>query len=92
VLLLLGKLFNRRNRSPRGKRMLRGEIVSCTGQTDRDGDFTVKIRYRFRSPASGTTLTAHSSQVRNDLKGATLPGSGTPVAIYYVSDKSYRLL
>jgi hypothetical protein len=92
VLLFLSMVFNRRSLSIRSKRMLRGEIVSCTGLADRDGDFNVKVRYHFRSPVAGITITAHSSQVRNDLKNVALPGPGTPVAIYYKSDQSYRLL
>jgi hypothetical protein len=92
LLLFLSMVFNRRSLSIRSKRMLRGEIVSCTGLADRDGDFNVKVRYHFRSPVAGITITAHSSQVRNDLKNVALPVPGTPVAIYYKSDQSYRLL
>jgi hypothetical protein len=91
VLLAVGSVQRQRPARARGKRLIRGQIVACNGTMDDDGDFILKVRYRFRTP-TGRTLTSQTSQIRNDLKMATLPPAGTPVAVYYRSDRSFVLL
>ncbi len=75
----------------RRRRILPGQIVSCEGTTDPDGDYKVKIRYRFRTPR-GQVITAQTSQIRNDLRRKPLPRPGTAVAVYYRNAHAYRLL
>jgi len=95
VFLLLVILWVVRRQRPyllaRGRRLLRGEMVSCAGREDDDGDFKLMIEYRFRSP-SGSVIVHRASQIRNDLRRQPLPGAGTPVAIYYRNDRAFRLL
>ena len=75
----------------RRRRILPGQIVACTGHVDADGDYKVKIRYRFRTPR-GQIITAQTSQIRNDLRRKALPRPGTAVAVYYRNARAYRLL
>lgn len=95
VFLLLVILWVVRRQRPyllaRGRRLLRGEMVSCAGREDDDGDFKLMIEFRFRSP-SGSVIVHRASQIRNDLRRMPLPGAGTPVAIYYRNDRAFRLL
>lgn len=81
----------RRGGTARHKCVIRGQVISCSGYRDGDGDYNLKLRYRFRSP-SGQRITGQISQIRNDLAGADLPGPGTPVAVYYRSERSHLLL
>jgi hypothetical protein len=37
-------------------------------------------------------LTGQVRQIRNDLRKKPLPQPGTPIAVYYRSDRSHRLL
>jgi hypothetical protein len=95
VFVLLVILWIVRRQRPyllaRGRRLLRGEMVACSGRADEEGDFKLMIEYRFRTP-SGSVLVHRASQIRNDLRRVPLPGPGTPVAIYYRNDRSFRLL
>jgi hypothetical protein len=75
----------------RGRHLLRGQVVECVGRLDDDGDFKIRLRYRFRTP-SGRVLTGQIRQIRNDLKRAPLPAPGAPVAVYYRNERSYKLL
>jgi hypothetical protein len=92
ALALLG-LGQRRQarRARRGGRVLRGELVECSGRLDEDGDFKIRLRYRFRAP-DGQVIDGQTSQIRNDLKDSALPAPGGPVAVYYRRDGVYRLL
>ncbi len=95
VFLLLVILWIVRRKRPyllaRGRRLLRGEMVGCTGREDDEGDFKLMVEYRFRTP-SGSVIVHRASQIRNDLRRLPLPGPGTPVAIYYRNDRAFRLL
>jgi hypothetical protein len=89
-LLGLGQ-WGRARQARRGERVLRGELVECIGRRDEDGDFKVRLRYRFRAP-NGHLMGGQTSQIRNDLNDSALPAPGTPVAVYYRRDGVYRLL
>ena len=91
LLLLLRAVQTRRASRSAGKQILWGRALACTGRMDEDGDFYLKLRYSFRTPA-GETITGQLSQIRNDLKRTRLPEPGTPLAIYYRSNASYRVL
>jgi len=90
LFLSLG-LVQRQAWRRRRRRILPGQIVSCEGQVDADGDYKVKIRYRFHTPR-GQSITAQTSQIRNDLRRKPLPRPGTAVAVYYRNAHAYRLL
>jgi hypothetical protein len=90
ILLLFVGFVQRHPYALRRNRLIWGQVVSCRGHLDDDGDFSIKLRYSFRSPA-GRAIVGQTSQIRNDLNKAMLPDAGTPVAVHYGNDKSYRL-
>jgi hypothetical protein len=75
----------------RDGRVLRGRIEAATGPVDSDGDLTLTVDYAFQSP-EGRRLCGTFTCQRNDLKGEPLPVSGTPVAIAYLDDRTFRPL
>lgn len=89
TFIALGMAFRRRKRN--AARLIKGQVVACTGMPDSEGDFMLKLRYRFHSP-EGNVIVRQATQIRNDLKSTRLPEPGTPVAIYYRNDRSYRIL
>jgi len=91
VVLLLFLGLVRRRGGLRNRRVLRGQIVECDGQNDDDGDFKLRIQYRFRTP-KGQVVTAQVRQIRNDLRDKPLPAPGGTVAVYFRSARSFRLL
>jgi hypothetical protein len=91
VLLVIVGLVQRLTGPDRDRQVIRGQVVRCAGYRDEDGDYNLKLSYRFVSP-SGQTITAQTAQIRNDLRNKALPPPGTPVAVYYLSDRSYLLL
>lgn len=93
VLLALLRFVKRRRarRAWQSGGVLPGQVVTCSGALDDEGDFKIKLHYRFRSPA-GRVIEGHLTQIRNDLQYRPLPPAGTPVAVYYRNDKSYRLM
>jgi hypothetical protein len=72
-------------------KLLAGTLVGCTSDKDSKGNLTITIRYRFQTLA-GRTFERIASRQRNDLKGAALPGAGTPIVVVYASDELYQLL
>lgn len=93
ALLLMLSAILRRRRAMRieAPAILTGQLLACEGVEDDDGDFKVRVSFRFRAP-SGQTLTGQARQIRNDLRARPLPPVGAPVAIYYRHDRSYRML
>jgi hypothetical protein len=89
AFVALGMAFRQRKRL--AGRLIKGQVVACTGTPDADGDYTLKLRYRFHSPG-GKVIVRQATQIRNDMKTTRLPEPGTPVAVYYRGDRSYRLL
>ncbi len=93
VLLLLLVGLVRRGRPSRIKgRILWGEVVRATGELDARGRYTVRLRYQFRVPQGKKMLVKQTSRARSDLDPEDIPGSGTPVMVYYRSKKDHRLL
>ncbi|MCL4239626.1 MAG: DUF3592 domain-containing protein [Anaerolineae bacterium] len=93
ALLMLLSAVLRRRRALRivPPAVLTGQVVACEGVLDDDGDFKVKVRFRFVTP-HGQTLTGQARQIRNDLRDRPMPPLGAPVAVYYRHEQSYRLL
>jgi hypothetical protein len=89
ALLMLGVI--RRQGGLLRRRLLRGQVVECTGRVDDDGDYKILLHYRFRTPTD-KVLTGEVRQIRNDLRQTPLPVPGTPVAVFYRNPRSYRLL
>ena len=81
VLALLTER-GQRQRLTRG-RVLRGEVVTCSGDYDDDHDFQVTLTCRFRTPRGREVELTRRAQ-RNDLSPARLPAPGTPVLVRYV--------
>lgn len=90
ILLWAAWLSLRYSRYQRRGRVIRGEVLACTG-SDIGNRYTITLRYKFRTP-TGKELTGRTSQVREDLKSAALAKPGDPVGVLYVSDGLYRLL
>jgi hypothetical protein len=76
----------------RKSRVISGEVVSCEGYTDGDGDYTLRVQYRFQPPDEGQAIIKKISSTRNDLRNQLLPEPGTPLAIAYCSRRLYRVL
>ncbi len=93
ALLMLLSAVLRRRRALRivPPAVLTGQVIACEGALDDDGDFKVKVRFRFCAP-QGQALTGQARQIRNDLRDRPLPPTGAPVAVYYRHEQSYRLL
>lgn len=89
VLILLG--LGRRRSARRPSRVLPGQVVLCTGRLDADGDYKIKLQYRFKTPR-GRVISAQRTAIRNDLRRSALPQPGATVAVYYRSDRRYWLL
>jgi hypothetical protein len=92
--IFLGILLGRRRdqRLVREGQLVRGEIRSISGTTDSDGDFQLRVEYRFTPPDGGETIFRTETQQRNDMKNVTLPPQGTPVAILYRDRQTFKLL
>ena len=88
---LVLEILKRRKLARKGQR-LTGEIITCSGYKDSDGDFTVALRYGFRSPQTGARIEDKDSQIRKDLKAAPLPPPGTAVHVLYLDDETYMVL
>jgi len=93
ALLMLLSAVLRRRRALRivPPAVLTGQVIACEGALDDEGDFKVKVRFRFLPP-QGQALTGQARQIRNDLRDRPLPPVGAPVAVYYRHEQSYRLL
>lgn len=93
ALLMLLSAVLRRRRALRivPPAVLTGQVIACEGALDDDGDFKVRVRFRFQAP-QGQALTGQARQIRNDLRDRPLPPVGAPVAVYYRHEQSYRLL
>ncbi len=89
ALTLLGVI--RRRGGLLRRRVLRGQVVECTGRVDDDGDYKILLHYRFRTPTD-KVLTGEVRQICNDLRQTSPPIPGTPVAVFYRNPRSYRLL
>jgi hypothetical protein len=83
LLPVLAVLYEReRRRRLTGGRVLRGEVVTCTGAYDDDRDFLVTLTGRFRTPQGGAVELTRRVQ-RNDLSPERLPAPGTAVLARY---------
>jgi hypothetical protein len=71
-------------------RVVRGEVVTCQGRLDGD-DFTVVLDYRFVAP-DGRPIADQKTAERNDLKGAALPGPGSPVLVFCFGSRIHQIL
>ncbi len=88
---LVREILRRRRLSREGQRIA-GEVISCSGHRDSDGDFVLDLRFGFRSPQTGVWVEGKDSQLRKDLEGEPLPSSGTPVHVLYLDDEDYLVL
>ncbi|MCC7451225.1 MAG: DUF3592 domain-containing protein [Anaerolineae bacterium] len=91
--LVIGSImaYRRSKRLEREGRLIKGTVVSCKGSSDSDGDYTIKLKYRFCSP-TGRDVSKQESHIRNDLKGVLPPAPGTPVAVLYADDSCYQVI
>ncbi len=93
VWALLGYFFIERKLEKYGH-LIEGEIRSCKSRTLRNRTcfaFEVMLEYSFQSP-NGHEITSETTQTANHLDEYTIPSPGTPLAIWYVNDKTYTVL
>ncbi len=84
-------LFQYEHKLTRDGQLIYGTITHFRSYTDSEGDLMVDAHYQFVTPR-GSTFQNEERRVRNDLAGQPLPSVGTPVAIWYADDKTYRIL
>lgn len=68
-----------------------GEVVSSGVVVDEDGDEHLTVEYAFASPQSGTRVT-NEETIPRQLNPSPPPATGTPVTVFYLNDRTYRLL
>ncbi|MEP6987245.1 MAG: DUF3592 domain-containing protein [Chloroflexota bacterium] len=90
ILYFLIRLYRKRHKLENEGQVLPGELVECTGRKVK-GKYQVTVKYCFATPI-GEDKSASYSHEREDLVGASLPTSGTPVAVLYVDEKTFNIL
>ncbi len=95
ILVIIGRAISQRERrlSSRGQ-LIYGTLTSISSNTDGD-DFMVLVDYRFVTPQGreidkGNRYSQHYKA--NHLAKQPLPPVGTRIAIWYVDDKTYKIL
>lgn len=73
-------------------RLVSGSLVAIQGQLDADSDFDVTVDYTVHAPDANRLVKGRARSIRNDLRQALLPESGTPVAVLYLSPEHHRML
>ncbi len=83
--------YIKKRKLARDGQLIYGTITHFRSYTDSDDDFVINMHYQFVTPR-GSTFQNEERRVRNDLAGQPLPSVGTPIAIWYADDKTYRIL
>jgi hypothetical protein len=71
---------------------IEGEVIQAEAHTDSDGDYTVKVTYRYHSPHKNKTITRTHSFTHNAARNRPLPTAGQAISILYYRDNQQRLL
>lgn len=71
---------------------VRGELLSIRGYNGSKGKYYVNAEYTFLPPDSDELLTGKNRVQRSDLRGASLPGKGTPVMVMYKNRRHFKML
>jgi hypothetical protein len=71
--------------------LILGELTNIEAKRGSKATPYIEVRYFFYNE-HGIRLEGKHFQVRTDLSRDTLPPSGTPVAVLYVDDSTYRLM
>jgi hypothetical protein len=88
------KVDSARERLVRNGQVLKGSVVSCSGQMTANAEeswYSVKIEYRFFSPQQ-REIKSHWERDRDDLLNLPLPAEGTAILVLYLDDNCYALL
>lgn len=76
-------------------KIIPAELIEITGKktvsSEGPSGYFVTVKYKFLSPG-GKTIENKLYRLRNDLVAVELPPPGTPLAVLYLSDRTYRLL
>jgi hypothetical protein len=84
---------HRRDRElARDGQLVRGELVSASGQTGSKGKYYVTARYRFQPPDSGEPIVRNQTALRSDMRNTAMPAAGTPVMVLYKNRKRFKML
>jgi len=85
-------ICRRRNRNLcREGQKINGRVMNCESTDQEGGGLHLELKYSFVSP-SGREITDTATASRNDLTKETLPVPHTPLMVFYLNDKVYRLL
>lgn len=79
-------------RLKRDGKVIRGEILKARETTDSDGDRMMEIFYTFPSRQYENTLIEGKYELFNEGPHRPLPPDHTPVAVFVLDDRTYRLL
>jgi hypothetical protein len=90
AIVFVVRQYTRTRRLEREGQLLHGRVAEAKGSRGKNG-YQVRISYTFISP-EGETIKGSESRIRNDLRDAPLPASGTPVAVVYVGPGLYRMV
>ena len=76
----------------RDGQLVRGELLSIKGRSGSKGSYSVTAEFSFLPPDEGDLIVDKQTAQRNDLRGASLPGKGTPVMVLYKNRKHFKML
>ena len=76
----------------RDGQLVNGELLSINGRNGSKGSYHVTAEFSFLPPDEGEVIFGKQTAQRNDLRGASLPGKGTPVMVLYKNRKHFKML
>lgn len=92
ILFAAYQSYQKQNQLKKEGQIIKGEIISATGETDSDGNYRMQIKFTFRTPdATEPRLETHDF-LANHLKKLDLPSEKTPVYIFYADKKTWEIL
>lgn len=91
LLMLLLNIYSRNQLIKHGK-VLKGRILKSQLTEDSDKDKWVSLKYEFKSPASGKTLTRSVRRQPIDYPAGGRPTEGDIVAVLYLKDSNLQVL
>lgn len=73
-------------------KLVRGQLLSITGETDSDDDYVLIIKLTFRTPDTSEIITTTRHILANRLKDVALPTDRIPIYIFYANKDNWDVL